>query len=389
MIKTKLFIPIEEIESSAIDQIKAVEALPIVDGQAIMPDCHWGNGATVGSVIACRKAVIPAAVGVDIGCGMVAVKTNLTANILPDSLADIRSEIESVVPVGFNEHKTRHIILNPNDALKLAHKDIGLTFNNLNAKVRSDKFRNQIGTLGGGNHFIELCLDKEGNVWIMLHSGSRNVGKEIAEMHISLAKGLAVANGITGYHKDLAWFEDDSKEFHKYWHDVRWAQKYAFINRWTMLHNILEVLKGRFPKLDIDVINQAVYCHHNYISQEVHNGENYYITRKGAVSAEKDQLGIIPGSMGTKSYIVKGKGNVSSYNSCSHGAGRRMSRGAAKKKYTVADLKQQTEGVECRKDKDIIDEIPGAYKDIDRVMELQNDLIEVVAELRAMICIKG
>ena len=385
--KVQLFLPLEEIESSAIEQINNIADLDIVQKIAIMPDCHFGKGATVGSVIASRFAIIPAAVGVDIGCGMAALKTNLNASRLPESLATIRLAIESVVPVGFNEHNTRDVLKGINLNLKEAHKKIGLSFNSLNAKVRDDKFRSQIGTLGGGNHFIELCLDQDNNVWLMLHSGSRNVGNEIAKVHITKAYQIIEKQGIKLVDKECAWLEDHTAEFKAYYDDVQWAQEYARINRLTMLHNIWQVLSTYFP--DINIVNEAIHCHHNYISREIFDSFSYYITRKGAVNAELGKLGIIPGSMGTKSYIVKGKGNPQSLNSCSHGAGRRMSRGQAKRQFTLDDLQEQTKGVECRKDLGVLDEIPGAYKDVDKVMEHQRDLVEVVAVLKAVMCVKG
>jgi len=379
------------IEPQAMNQIYNVSKLEVVDGVAIMPDCHFGKGATVGSVIASRGAVLPAAVGVDIGCGMAALKTNLRANDLPDDLAAIRSTIESYVPHGFDAHKgSRDVFKERNDNLRAEvekHIDAynGLAcIKHLNPQAAIIK---QIGTLGGGNHFIEVCLDENQQVWVMLHSGSRNVGKVIAEVHISKAKDMLSMRGVQLPDRDLAWFDHGTPEFDGYVHDVSWAQEYARLNRAVMINNVFAALKSYFP--GIQVQDQAIHCHHNYVSKETFGGLEYYITRKGAVNASTGTLGIIPGSMGTRSYIVRGLGNEDSFNSCSHGAGRRMSRSQAKKTFTLADLETQTQGVECRKDQGVLDEIPGSYKDIDIVMENQKDLVETVAILKACLCVKG
>jgi tRNA-splicing ligase RtcB len=350
-----------------------------------MPDVHVGKGATVGSVVAMRGAVAPAAVGVDIGCGMAAVKTNLRADDLPDDLRKIRGAIEDAIPVGFSAHDEL-----PTGALgeetRRAAQALMAGFGDLDRHVQPlfGKAGRQLGTLGGGNHFIELCLDTEGAVWLMLHSGSRNVGKELAEVHMARARKLEHNQAL--HNRDLAVFLAGTPEMDAYRRDLYWAQEYARVNRAVMLELYAGVLRRFFPSL---VLEDAVFCHHNYVAEEVHFGESLFVTRKGAIRAGRGQLGIIPGSMGTRSYIVRGRGNPDAYESASHGAGRRMSRGKAKQKFSVADLREQTAGVECRKDSGVLDEIPGAYKNIDKVMEQQSDLVEVVAELKQVLCVKG
>jgi tRNA-splicing ligase RtcB len=375
--KIKLWTPVQDVESQALDQLKNIAALPwVFKHVAVMPDVHYGKGATVGSVIASKEAISPAAVGVDIGCGMGAVLTNLRAEDLPDSLATIRADIEAGVPVGFNSH----------DKSKTKKKTVMDRFKDLFAPVKDLEKRasEQVGTLGGGNHFIELCLDTEGRVWLVLHSGSRNIGKSLAEYHISKAKKLAHNSHLPD--PDLAAFLAGTDELKEYWHDLDWAQQYAFENRATMKDIIMGVLRKHFPQMkELDYIT----CHHNYVSKENHYEEDVMVTRKGAIYAGAGTYGIIPGSMGTKSYIVRGKGNVESFCSASHGAGRRMSRGQAKREFTLEDFAEQTAGVECRKDQGVLDEIPGAYKDIDTVMENQKDLVEIVAELKQVLCVKG
>ena len=380
--RVKLWTQLDGVESQALQQLKNIAALPwVFKHVAAMPDVHFGKGATVGSVIAMKNAVAPAAVGVDIGCGMGAMLTNLRAEDLPDSLAQIRSDIESAVPVGFNRH----------DHGKSLRKDrsgntIMDSFKNLRAPVQDVEAtaHKQIGTLGGGNHFIELCLDEEGRVWLMLHSGSRNIGKTLAEHHMAIARKLAHNQTLPDC--DLSVFLSETKEMDDYWHDLDWAQKYAFENRAMMKDLIFAVLRKHFPQIvEVDYIA----CHHNYVSRENHYDEDVLVTRKGAIYAGRGVMGIIPGSMGTKSYIVEGCGCESAFCSASHGAGRRMSRGEAKRHFTKEDLAQQTAGVECRKDEGVIDEIPGAYKDIDQVMENQKDLVRVKAVLKQVLCIKG
>jgi tRNA-splicing ligase RtcB len=376
--RIKLWTPIHEVESAALDQLKNIANLPwMFKHVAAMPDVHFGKGATVGSVIAMQNAVSPAAVGVDIGCGMGAVLTNLTAKDLPESLREIRAQIERDVPVGFNRHDS---------GLTLGAKSVMHTFKDLRAPVSTvEKTAHcQIGTLGGGNHFIEICLDTTDRVWVVLHSGSRNIGKTLAEHHIAIARKLI--HNETLPDRDLAVFLRGTKEIDDYRHDLMWAQQYAFENRAHMKELVMAAIKRHIPHLsEVDYIA----CHHNYVSEETHFGEDVIVTRKGAIYAGRGVYGIIPGSMGTKSYIVRGLGNEESYCSASHGAGRRMSRGAAKRAFTKEDLAEQTQGVECRKDEGVIDEIPAAYKDIDQVMENQKDLVEVVAELKQVMCVKG
>jgi tRNA-splicing ligase RtcB len=367
------------VESAALDQLTNIANLPFVFKHvAAMPDVHLGKGATVGSVVATQRAVVPAAVGVDIGCGMAAVKTNLTSHDFKDGmLAKLRSSIERGVPVGFNAHKYA------SQAAQTWMKNMPKP----EAVELNSKFLVQLGTLGGGNHFVEICLDTDDNVWIMLHSGSRNFGKSVAEVYMKSAKEICKQMFVHLTDPDLAYLVEGSKEFENYLHDVEVAQDYAAENRKLMLIEIIRNVRHMFPQfvLQGDLIN----CHHNYISRENHFGQNVIVTRKGAIRARTGDMGIIPGSMGTKSYIVRGLGNPDSFTSCSHGAGRRMSRGAAKKAFTIADLEEQTKGVECRKDEGVLDEIPGAYKDIDQVMENQKDLVEVVAQLKQILCIKG
>ena len=380
------------VEQDAITQIRAMQDLAVVHGPiAIMPDVHVGVGAVVGSVIPTKGAIIPSAVGVDIGCGMAAIQLSLKASDLPESLAAVRSQIERDVPVGFNSHARsrwygpygnigQEVARHLNDFGSLAIKDrLGL--------VDLGKIDAQIGTLGGGNHFIELCLDTEDNVWVMLHSGSRNIGKTIGECAINMAKEKALREGIKHVDSSLAWLDEGTSDFFRYVEGLTWAQTYARLNRDVMMVLVMNALERKLPKFNI--VNHAINCHHNYASFENHNGEELIITRKGAVSAKKGELGIIPGSMGAKSFIVRGLGNEDSYCSCSHGAGRKLSRGAAKRAFTEADLVAQTMGIECRKDAGVVDEIPAAYKDIDAVMAAQSDLVEVVATLRQVMCVKG
>jgi len=386
-----------EVEWDAVKQLRNIAALPILAGHvAVMPDVHLGKGATVGSVIPTRGAIIPSAVGVDIGCGMAAIRTEISADHLPDSLGRLRSSIESRVPVGFSAHDR---MVNPardglrgvalsNAGKKLAERFDTLQIHDVIRRYDTSRVFKQLGTLGGGNHFIELCLDESNGVWVMLHSGSRNIGKTIGETAISMARELAERKETHLRDRDLAWLDEGTVEFEMYVEGLRWAQDYAAHNRALMMHAVLKALREEFGR-DIATFDNAVQCHHNYASVEEHFGQKVWLTRKGAVSARRGELGIIPGSMGAKSYIVRGKGNEDSYCSCSHGAGRRLSRGAAKRAFTLADLKQQTAGVECRKDEGVLDEIPGAYKDIDAVMAAQAQLVDIVHTLKQVMCIKG
>lgn len=389
--KVKAWVGGMQIEDAAQSQLANIADLPILAGHvAVMPDVHMGMGATVGSVIPTRSAVIPSAVGVDIGCGMIAVRTSLKAVDLPDSLKTIRSQIERDVPVGFNFHTRAHNAaewLQQRAAKHLESFDSLKIFNSIEGFNRT-RMAAQIGTLGGGNHFIEVCLDENQDVWVMLHSGSRNVGKTVGEAAMTKAKKYMATLDISLPDKDLSWLAEGTPEFDEYVQALEWAQQYAKINRDTMLDLVLQAIRKTVSK-PFDLTSEAVNCHHNYLSKEFHNGTEMWITRKGAVSAQFGQLGIIPGSMGAKSYIVCGKGYSEAYCSCSHGAGRKMSRTAAKKYFTVDDLEKQTEGVECRKDSGVVDEIPSAYKDIDEVMEAQSDLVEVKHTLKQILCVKG
>ena len=363
---------------------KNVASLPFVFKHvALMPDVHLGKGALVGSVIATQDAVIPAAVGVDIGCGMAAVKLPFSAPQLEGKLKKIRQDIEAAIPVGFNQNRQ---IEKP-----VTNWQGWRNFKELHRGVQDleKKALKQMGSLGGGNHFIEVCLDSNDQVWLMLHSGSRHIGNKLAQCHITTAKQLAKLAGNPLPDPDLAYFVASTPEFEAYWRDLQWAQNYARFNREVMMARFRQVVEKHLAGGKPTKPLMSVNCHHNYAEKEVHFGEDVYVTRKGAVRASEEDYGIIPGSMGTKSYIVKGKGNHDSYCSCSHGAGRTMSRTQAKKRFTVDDLVAQTQGIECRKDKSVIDEIPGAYKPIDEVMEQQSDLVEVVATLKQVVCVKG
>ena len=380
----------DEVESAALDQLRNMAELPFIHGHvAAMPDVHMGVGATVGSVIPTKGAIIPAAVGVDIGCGMNAVRLSITAEELPDSLRRARSAIEAAVPVGFNMHisdrakrSTITALAGGLDAVLEKHPKIA----NLQKKSYQTWIR-QLGTLGGGNHFIELCLDESNDVWIMLHSGSRGIGNAIGRYFIERAKKDMTSQLGRLPDKNLAYFTEGGRHFDDYVEAVHWAQEYALVNRREMMRLIVEALNGVLPRFK--ATKEAINCHHNYVAIEKHLGETVFITRKGAIRAGEGELGIIPGSMGARSYIVSGKGNKASFESCAHGAGRRMSRTQAKKRFNTRDLEAQTEGIECRKDKGVVDEIPGAYKDIDTVMENQSDLVDVVHTLKQLVCVKG
>lgn len=383
-----------DIEPEAIQQLLNVAALPIIHGHiAAMPDVHMGIGATVGSVIPTRSAIIPAAVGVDIGCGMNAVRLTLKAQDLPDNLAKLRSAIESAVPVGFNQHEWSKV---QGSQLARSGRQMDQRLKKITAKhpgvIKMQRqfertWLSQLGTLGGGNHFIEVCLDEDQQVWVMLHSGSRGIGNVLGRYFIAAAKKDMERHHIHLPDKDLGYFSEGSELFDDYVEAVQWAQDYALTNRSEMMRLVIEAIRPLLPSFKL--VNEAINCHHNYVSQETHFGEKLFITRKGAISAQEGELGIIPGSMGAKSYIVRGLGNKQSYCSCSHGAGRKMSRHEAKRRFNRFDLIAQTEGVECRKDSGVIDEIPGAYKNIEEVMQYQSDLAEVVHTLKQVLCVKG
>ncbi len=383
------------VEPEAMEQIRNVSRLPILAGPvAVMPDVHLGKGATVGTVIPTRAAIVPAAVGVDIGCGMLAVKTDLAATDLPENLGALRSQIERDVPVGFDLHRdpvrTDAELMNP---LGLRAKGLRTRFPKLRilgslGKVDESRVWRQLGSLGGGNHFVEICLDADDAVWIMLHSGSRGIGNQIGVAAMETAKRIAARVDRNLPDRDLAWLDEGTLEFEAYVEGLNWSQEYAALNRDLMLelvHRAMEKALGR----QVRFVGEITNCHHNYARVEQHLGENLWITRKGAVSARSGEMGIIPGSMGARSFIVRGKGNSESYCSCSHGAGRRMSRAKARKTFSRMDLAAQTAGVECRKDDGVIDEIPSAYKDIEQVMAAQADLVDVVATLKQILCVKG
>ena len=383
------------VEDEARKQLANAARLPIVFKHiAAMPDVHLGIGATVGSVIPTLKAIIPAAVGVDIGCGMMAAKTTLRAEDLPDNLGPLRSAIERAVPHGSNPRsrgRDQGSWENPPQTVDQVWATLADEFDalcELHPRLKNTNNRKHLGTLGTGNHFIEVCLDEEGAVWFMLHSGSRGVGNAIGTHFIELAKKDALRNNANLPDQDLAYFEEGAQYFGDYVRAVSWAQKFAQRNREVMMTNLIATVRKVITK-PFESHVEAVNCHHNYVQQERHFGEDVFVTRKGAVSAKKGQLGIIPGSMGARSFIVRGLGNPESFDSCSHGAGRVMSRTKAKKLFTVDDHIKATAGVECRKDKDVIDEIPMAYKDIDAVMAAQSDLVEVVHTLKQVVCVKG
>jgi tRNA-splicing ligase RtcB len=376
-----------EIEADARQQLVNVSKLPIVHHHvAAMPDVHLGIGATVGSVIPTLKAIIPAAVGVDIGCGMMAARLSLGANGLDEiSLRKVFGQIARDVPVGFEQHDDGCDAARP---FRKSLKTILEKHPGVQKRVgKRSHWERQMGTLGGGNHFIEVCLDEAGRVWVMLHSGSRGIGNAIGMYFIELAKKDAERHALQLPHRDLAYFSEGAQHFGDYVEAVGWAQDYAQANRAEMMELVLAALRRHLPAFEVS--EEAVNCHHNYVERETHYGESVWLTRKGAIRARKGELGIIPGSMGTRSYIVRGKGAAESFHSCAHGAGRRMSRTQAERKFTVADLESQTVGVVCRKDKGVLDEIPGAYKDLDEVMANQSDLVEVVHTLKQVICVKG
>lgn len=391
------FVPVyiytTDIDAGARRQLELMSQLPILHGHiAAMPDVHVGTGATVGTVVPTKDAIVPSMVGVDIGCGMMAARLSLTENDLPDSLYHVRKAIEKMIPVGMESHAVSKVRGSQYEAMCRPLKDRLFTIFDKHPGVRKmspkDTWLTQIGTLGGGNHFIELCTDENRNIWIMLHSGSRGLGNAIGRYFIEAAKKDLEARHGKLPDMNLAYFDKDSRFFDDYVDAVGLAQDYAWRNREMMMTLCVQALqKAGIPK--VKILDTVVHCHHNYVEQEEHDGIDVWLTRKGAISAQYGEMGIIPGSMGAKSYIVRGKGNPDSWCSCSHGAGRKMSRGDAARKFSVEDLEDQTKGIECRKDKGIIDEIPGAYKPIDEVMNFQSDLVEVVHTLRQLLCVKG
>lgn len=367
----------DEVEDSAREQLINTASIPWVFSHVCaMPDTHFGIGATVGSVIATKKAISPAAVGVDIGCGMMAIRTSLTSLHLGSDLKDLRHDIERAIPTGFHYHSQE----------KAAEHPLWREFKDLDSKVQSEESRArvQLGSLGGGNHFIEVCLDTNDRVWIMLHSGSRGIGNKLASIHIDRAKRLAHNADLPD--PDLAAFLSGTPEMEAYRRDLYWAQRYAALNRVTMMDILINRFLRRWPGVTFD---ESVACHHNYVNEEFHFNEEVFVTRKGAISALKGQRGIIPGSMGAKSFIVEGLGNPESFCSASHGAGRKMSRTKARKEISLERFRETTAGVECLKDASVLDEAPDAYKDIDAVMANQSDLVSIVYELKQVLCVKG
>jgi tRNA-splicing ligase RtcB len=380
----------DDVDDGARQQLVNLSKLPIVHHHvAAMPDVHVGIGATVGTVIATDRAIIPAAVGVDLGCGMIAARTSLSADQLDEkSLRRVYDQITRDVPVGRDQHtagrELKHAAAPFGSGLRRildSHPQIAKRFK------RTQNWAQQMGTLGGGNHFIEVCLDESDRVWVMLHSGSRGIGNAIGSYFIELARGDMERSVANLPDRDLAYLTEGAEHFDDYVAAVDWAQRYAAANRHAMMGVVLDALHRHLPPFE--VTQEAVNCHHNYVDRERHFGKDVWLTRKGAISARKGELGIIPGSMGARSYIVRGRGSEESFHSCAHGAGRRMSRSAAQKRFTAADVVEQTAGVICRKDKSVVDEIPGAYKPIEQVMENQSDLVEVVHTLKQVLCVKG
>ncbi|HXC58164.1 MAG TPA: RtcB family protein [Steroidobacteraceae bacterium] len=382
------------VEDGARAQLGNVAKMPFVHSHvAVMPDVHVGIGATVGSVVATKGAIIPAAVGVDLGCGMMATQTTLRAEDLPDSLSALRRRIELAVPHGMVTDRdfalkgswrvTPETVVDRWAALSERHARIVAK----RPEIATKRPHTQLGTLGGGNHFVELCLDTQGALWVMLHSGSRGVGNRIGQVYIELAREDMRRHFINLPDRDLAYLVEGTQHFDDYVEAMSWAQDYAAENRRAMMESVLAVMRAMLPSFATGQV--AVNCHHNYVAREAHFGEEVWVTRKGAVRAGVGELGIIPGSMGARSFIVRGKGNADSFESCSHGAGRRMSRTEARKRFSVAQHAAATEGVECRKDSGVIDETPAAYKDIDAVMAAQTELVDVVATLKQVLCVKG
>jgi len=384
------------LEPEAQQQLRNVASLPIVyKWVAVMPDVHWGMGATIGSVIPTKGAIIPAAVGVDIGCGMMAVHTTLNARDLPDSLRTIRATIEQAVPHGRTNNGQKHdrgAWWNIPQHHLLEWGRLKPTYVEILAKhpkLNRGNDVNHLGTLGTGNHFIEVCLDTQESVWLMLHSGSRGVGNRIGTYFIELAKRDMRKWMRNLPDVNLSYLKEGTESFDDYVQAVQWAQDFAMTNRRLMMDNVVQAIRDSGEVPSFETTQGVINCHHNYVTVESHYGEEVWVTRKGAVRARTADMGIIPGSMGARSYIVRGKGNPESFQSCSHGAGRAMSRTAAKRRFTIADHEQATKGVECRKDKDVLDETPGAYKPIDAVMQAQEDLVDIVHTLRQIVCVKG
>ncbi len=383
------------VDDKAKEQLKQTSQLPFIHKWlAVMPDVHVGKGSTIGSVVPTKGAIIPAAVGVDIGCGMMAVRTSLEAADLPDNLFELRCAIEEAIPHGRSSHRRgrdKGAWGNPPERSLESWKELEPGFKRITERMPRLKNSNNLvhlGTLGTGNHFVEVCLDENDRVWFMLHSGSRGIGNAIGSRYIELARKDMERWMINLPNKDLSYFPEGSEHFEDYVFAVEWAQDFARRNREIMMTHLVEAARHVIAK-PFDAKVEAINCHHNYVTKENHFGENVFVTRKGAVRARQGDMGIIPGSMGARSFIVRGLGNAESFHSCSHGAGRVMSRTEAKKKVSVDEHVKATEGVECRKDSGVVDETPSAYKDIDKVMEAQKDLVEVVYTLKQVVCVKG
>lgn len=385
-INARAWLPPESIEPEALKQIENISKMPFIFKHvAVMPDCHLGKGATVGTVIATKGAIIPAAVGVDIGCGMIAVRTSLAASQLPDDLGVLRLGIERRIPLGAGGCN-KNILLSATPRVKQLEDAEHIDYS------RFANWKKQLGSLGSGNHFIEICLDEADRVWVVLHSGSRGVGNRIADSHIKLAQKRMDLWKVSLPDRDLAYLPESTPEFSDYIRDLLWAQEFARLNREEMMDRVLQELSytffeenGHQPEIEVERIN----CHHNFTQMEHHFGENVWVTRKGAIQMQAGQLGVIPGSMGTASYIVSGLGNRDSFTSAPHGAGRRFSRTEARRRFTMADFETAMKGIECRHDEALIDELPGAYKDIDEVMANSKELVEIKHTLRQVLNVKG
>lgn len=398
MSKINYFVPPEELEPAAVKQIEETADLEFVEGVAVMPDAHVGMGSTVGSVIATKNAIIPAAVGVDIGCGMIAVKTPYFAKDLGDSLRDLRLGIERRIPLSAGGHNNKI-----SDSALPRIKTLESMALPYYADMMKHPWQNSLGSLGSGNHFIEICLDETGRVWVVLHSGSRGIGNRLADRHIKIAQKLHTELGDMPSNRDLAWLTDfqlnevgsradGRSEFREYIYDLRWSQEFARLNREEMMDRVMKELSYYFFKEDghqAEIELERINCHHNFTQCECHGGKDLWITRKGAIEMKAGQLGIIPGSMGTRSYIVEGLGNPLSYNSAPHGAGRRFSRTEARRRFTMEDFERELAGVEVNHSPEFIDEIPSAYKDIDKVMEYASPLVKIKHTLKQVLNIKG
>ena len=380
------WLPAEQIEDSAMQQVENLSRMPFIFKHvAVMPDCHFGMGATVGSVIPTNRAIIPAAVGVDIGCGMIAVKTPLTREDLPDDLSDIRKAIEHQVPLsaGHYNRSVKKTAKPRIEQLEAKAAELG----RLDFYDKLDKnWRKQLGSLGSGNHFIEVVLDEEGYAWAFLHSGSRGVGNRIATHHVKIAKALMEKWYINLPDADLAYLVEDTPEFDDYMTDLDWAQEFALLNREEMMERIIRLLQYRCG--DFEPV-ETIQCHHNFTQREHHFGKNILVSRKGAIEAREGQLGLIPGSMGTRSYVVRGKGNAASFNTAPHGAGRRLSRNKARNSFTMEDFDRDMVGIDVNRSEAFLDELPGAYKDIDLVMEQSAGLVEILHTFRQIVNVKG